>query len=152
MEKATLELPLRWENWSTQLKLAILAREGIVMDLLLADPPEHVVSPPEPAYKDAVENSIAQSERYRRTRDEQAKTAWRNHCLYLETIGVLCGDKPWKVCDQKASFLMFLSLRTEGRRVFNLKIPAVSLDEIPTRNLWNILNKTSIRIHNITFD
>ena len=45
-EKATLEPPLRWEYWRTQLKLAILAREGIVADLLLADPPEHVILPP----------------------------------------------------------------------------------------------------------
>ena len=74
-EKANLEPPLRWENWRTQLKLAILAREGIVVNLLLADPPEHVVLPPETAYKDAVENPTAQLERDRRTRNEQAKTA-----------------------------------------------------------------------------
>ena len=50
-EKATLEPLLRWENWRTQLKLAILAREGIVVDLLLADPPELVVSPQNPLTK-----------------------------------------------------------------------------------------------------
>ena len=73
------------------------------MDLLLADPPEHFVLPPEPAYEDAVENPTAQSERDRRTRNEQAKTARKNHCLRIEAIGVLFGDKPWKICDQKAS-------------------------------------------------
>ena len=52
-EKATLEPPLRWVYWRTQLKLAIHAREGIVVDILLADPPEHVILPPEPAYEDA---------------------------------------------------------------------------------------------------
>ena len=77
-EKATLEPPLRWEYWRTQLKLAILALEGIVVDLLLADPPKHVVLPPEPAYEDAVENPTAQSERDRSIRNEQAKTAWKN--------------------------------------------------------------------------
>ena len=79
-EKATLEPPLRWEYWRTQLKLAALAREEIVVDLLLANPPEHVILPPEPAYEGAVENPTAQSERDRRTRNEQAKTAWKNHC------------------------------------------------------------------------
>ena len=74
-EKATLEPPLRWEHWRTQLKLAILAREGIDVDLLLADPP--VILPREPTYEDAVENPTAQSERDRRTRNEQAKTAWK---------------------------------------------------------------------------
>ena len=47
-KKATPESPLRWENWRTQLKLAILAREGIVVDLLLADHQEHVVLPLNP--------------------------------------------------------------------------------------------------------
>ena len=44
-EKATPEPPLRYEYWRTQ----ILAREGIVVDFLLANPPEHVVLTPEPA-------------------------------------------------------------------------------------------------------
>ena len=55
-EKATLEPPLRWEYWRTQLKLAILAQEGIEVDLLLADPPVNVILPPEPAYEDTVDN------------------------------------------------------------------------------------------------
>ena len=151
-EKETLEPPFRWEYWRTQLKLAILAREGIVVDLLLADPPEHVILPPELAYEEAVENPTAQSERDRRTRNEKAKTAWKNHCQRLEAVGILCGDKPWQLCDRKASSLMYLSLGTEGRRVFNSKNLTVNLDKISTKNLWDVLNKTFIRIHNITFD
>ena len=92
-KKATLEPLLQWEYWRTQLKLAVRAREGIVVDLLLADPPEHVVLPPEHTYEDAVENPTAKSERDRRTRNEQAKTAWKNNCLRIEAISVLCGDK-----------------------------------------------------------
>ena len=61
-EKATLKHPLRWENCRTQLKLATLVRQGIVVDLPLVDPSEHVVLPPEPAYEDAVGNPTAQSE------------------------------------------------------------------------------------------
>ena len=112
-EKATLEPPLRWEYWRTQLKLAILAREGIVVDLLLADPPEHAILLPEPAYEDAVKTTTAQPERDRRTRNEQAKTAWKSHCQHIAVVGILCGDKPWQLCDQKASSLMYLSLGTE---------------------------------------
>ena len=54
-EKATLEPPIRWEFWRIQLKLAILAREGNEVDLLLVDPPK-------PAYEDTVDNPTAQSE------------------------------------------------------------------------------------------
>ena len=100
-EKATLEPPIQWEFWRIQLKPAILAREGIEVDLLLVDPPEHVLLPPEPAYEDAVDNPTAQPERDRRTRNEQAKTAWKNQCQRVITVGVLCGHKPWKLCDQK---------------------------------------------------
>ena len=151
-EKAILEPPLRWKYWRTQLKLAIRAREGIVVDILLADPPDHVILPPEPAYEDAVENPTAQSERDRRTRNEQAKTAWKNRCQRVAAVGILCGDKPWQLCDRKASSLMYLSLGTEGRRELNSKNSTVNLDEFSTRNLWDVLNKTFIRIHNITFD
>ena len=108
--------------------------------------------PPGPAYEDAVENPTAQSERDRRTRNEQAKTAWKNHCQRITAVGILRGDKPWQLCDRKASSLMYLSLGTKGRRVFNFKNLTVNLDEISTRNLWDVLNKTFIRIHNITFD
>ena len=153
-EKATLEPPLRWEYLRTQLKLAILARERIVVDLLLADPPEHVIlpPPPEPAYEDSVENPTAQSERDRRTRNEQAKTAWKNQCHRIAAVGILSGDKPWQLCDRKVSSLMYLSLGTDGRRVFNSKNSTVNLDEISTRNLWDVLNKTFVRTRNITFD
>ena len=134
-EKATLEPPIRWEFWRIQLKIAILAREGIEVDLLLVDPPEHVLLPPEPAYEDAVDNPTAQSERDRRTRNEQAKTAWKNQCQRVMTVGVLCGDKPWKLCDRKASSLMYLSLGMEGRRVFNSKNSTINLETISTKDL-----------------
>ena len=115
-EKTTLEPPLHWDYWRTQLKRAILAREGIVVDVLLADPPEHVVLPPDPTYENAVDNPTAQSEQERRTRNEQARRRGKTTAY---AIGVQCGDKPWKICDRKASSLMYLSLGTEGRRVFN---------------------------------
>ena len=152
-EKATLEPPHQWELWRTQIKLTILAREGIVVDLLLlADPPEDVILPPEPAYEDAIENPTAQSERDRRIGNEGTKTAYKNHCRRLETLSIQCGDKPWKICDLKASSLMYLSLGTEGRRGFNSQNSAVNLNEISTKIIWDLLNNTFIRIHNIIFD
>ena len=72
--------------------------------------------------------------------------------MRIEAIGVLCGDKHWKICNRKASSLMYLSLGMEGRRVFNSKNSTTNLDKISTWNLWDILNKTFIRVHNITFD
>ena len=45
-----------------------------------------------------------------------------------------------------------MSLGTEGRQVFNSKNSTVNFDKISTRNLWDILNKTFIQVHIITFD
>ena len=53
------------------LKLTILAKESISIDTLCEDPPDKVTFPPEPIYEDNVENSTAQSERDRKTRNEQ---------------------------------------------------------------------------------
>ena len=62
-EKPTLEPPLRWDRWQIMLKLAFMAKEGISIDILLGDPPDKVILPPEPIYETDVENSTAQSER-----------------------------------------------------------------------------------------
>ena len=65
-EKPTLEPPLRWDRWQIMLKLAIMAKEDISIDILLEDPPDKVILPPEPIYEDNVENSTCQSERDRK--------------------------------------------------------------------------------------
>ena len=61
-EKPTLEPPLRWDRWQIMLKLAIMAKEGISIDIPLGDPRNKVILPPEPIYETDVENSTAQSE------------------------------------------------------------------------------------------
>ena len=50
--------------------------------------PDKVSLPPEPIYEDVV-NSTAQSERYRKIRNEQLKNTWLNKCQKIETVGVL---------------------------------------------------------------
>ena len=79
-EKPTLEPPLRWDRWQIMLKLAMMVKEGISIDILLEDPPDKVTLLLEPIYEDDVENSTAQSERDRRTRTEQLKDSWLNRC------------------------------------------------------------------------
>ena len=53
-EKPTLKPPLRWDRGQIMLKLAIMAKEGVSVDILLADPPDKVILPPEPIYEDNV--------------------------------------------------------------------------------------------------
>ena len=98
-EKPTLEPPLRWHRRQMMLKLAKLAKKGISIDTLREDSPDKVTFPPKPIYEDNVENSTTQSERNRSTRNEQLKNKWLNKCQKIELAGILCGDKPWKFCN-----------------------------------------------------
>ena len=47
-DKPTPDLPLRWEKWRVQYKLALLAKENIILDTLLGPKPEMVDFPLEP--------------------------------------------------------------------------------------------------------
>ena len=109
------------------LKLAIQAKEGISIDTLRKDPPDKVTLPPEPIYEDNVENSRSQSESDRKTRNEQLKNAWLNRCQNIELVGILCGDKPWSYCDNKAVSLTYLSL---GWRVDEYLVPKNRLSRL----------------------
>ena len=151
-EKQTLEPPLRWDRCQIMLKLAILAKEGISIDTLREDPPDKVTFPPEPIYEDNVENSTAQSERDRNTRNEQLKNAWLNRCQMTELVGILCGDKPWKFCDNKAVSLTYLSLGMEGRRIFGSQEPNIQIDRVTTTDIWESLDQVFTKQRNITFD
>ena len=134
------------------LKLAIMAKEGISIDILLEDPPDKVTLPPEPIYEDDVENSTAQSERDRRTRNEQLENSWLNRCQKIELVGILCGEKPWRYCDGKAVSLKYLSLGIEGRRIFGSQEPSIQIDRVTTKVLWECLDMVFTKQTNITFD
>ena len=49
-ERPTLKTPLRLERWRIILKLAIIAKEGISIDILREAPPFKVILPPEPIW------------------------------------------------------------------------------------------------------
>ena len=88
-EKPTLEPPLGWDRWQIMLKLAIMAKEGISIDIRLEDPPDKVILPLEPKYENNVENSTSQSERDRKIRNEQLKNSWLNCCPKVELVGII---------------------------------------------------------------
>ena len=122
------------------LKLAILAKKGISIDIL-REPPNKVTLPPEPIYEEDVNNSSAQSERDRRIQNEQLKNAWLNKCQKIETAEILCGDRQWKFCYIKAVSLTYLRLGMEGRRIFGSQEPTIQIDQISTKDLWESFDK-----------
>ena len=51
-DKPTPDPPLRWQKWRVQYKLALLAKENIILDTLLGPKPEMVDLPLGPIYED----------------------------------------------------------------------------------------------------
>ena len=140
-DKPTPDPPLRWEKWRVQYKLALLAKENIIVDTL----------PLEPIYKETIVGASAQSERERNARNAQQKMNWQNKCQRLIEVGIMCGDKPWSLADRKTVSLLYLSIGIEGRRILNCKNPHIMIDTLSTVNFWKIVEEAFIRPRNITF-
>ena len=113
-----------------------MAKEGIPINILLEGPPDKVILPPELIYEDNAENSTSQSERDRRMRNEQLKNSWLNRCQKIQFVGILCVEKSWNYCDNKAVSLTYLSLGMEGRRIFGSQEPNIQIDRVTTKDLW----------------
>ena len=151
-EKPTATPSLTWDKWTQQWKLALLAKEGIQLDNLLNDPPTTVTYPPEPTYKDPLKNHTQATERDRKVRNQQLKVNWQNRCKKVDEIGILCGDKPWGICEQKAISLLYLSIGTEGRRIFKSKHPHFQIEKQPFTELWQAMEDSFTKVRNITYD
>ena len=151
-EKPSADLPLKWEKWQMQAKLALLAKENIALDVLLEPKPKSVQLPLEPIYENTITGSSAQLERERLAKNAQLKMNWENRCQKQLEIGIMCGDKPWTQVDRKTVSMLYLSLGTEGRRIICSRNPHLKMDILTTVELWNIIESTFIRQGNITFD
>ena len=151
-DKPTPDPLLRWEKWRVQYKLALLAKENIILDTLLGPKPEMVDLPLEPIYEETIVGSSAQLERERNARNAQQKMNWQNKCQRLIEVGIMCGDKLWPLADRKRVSLLYLSIGVEGRRILNCKNPLIKIDTLTTVEFWKIVEEAIIRPRNIAFD
>ena len=124
----------------------MLAKEGIQLDNLLNDPQAAVTYPPEPLYEEPVENNTQATERDRKVRNQQLKVNWQNRCKKIEEIGILCGDKPWGICEQKSISLLYLSIGTEGGRIFKSKYPHFQIEKQPFKELWQAMEDSFTKV------
>ena len=123
LDRATSYPPIRWKKWRIQVKLAILARENITLDILLHPKPTHVRLPVEPKYEKAIEDATEQTERHSQIRKSQLKLQWELKCQKSTEAGVLCDKRPWSLCDQKCVSVLYLSIGREERRLLTQKFP-----------------------------
>ena len=151
-ERATSEPPMRWGKLRILVKLAIPKRENISLDTPLQPKPSRVQIPAEPKYETTVEVATEQTERDRQIRNSQLNLQWELKCQKITEAGVLCGERPWSLCDQKCVSLLYLSFGTEGRRLLTQKVPHDNIYDLSTLKLWEMMEVAFIRPRNITFD
>ena len=151
-ERPISDPTIRWEKWRIQVKLAILARENITIDTLLQPKPSTVRLPVEPKYEMPIEDTTEEAERERRIRNNQLKLQWELKCQKITEAGILCGERPWNLCNQKCVSLLYLSIGTEGRRLLTQKFPHDNIYDLTTLKLWKMMEIALIRPRNITFD
>ena len=94
-----------------------------------------VTYPPEPTYEEPVENNTQATERDQKVRNQQLKVNWQYPFEKNDEIGILCGDEPWGICKQKYASLLYLSIGTEGRRIFQSKHPHFQIEKEPFNEL-----------------
>ena len=152
-ERPTSDPPIRWEKWRIQVKLTNLARENITLDTLLQPKPSTVRLPAEPKYEMAIEDATKETERDRQIRNSQLKLQWELKYQKITEAGVLCGERPWQLCDQKyVSLFLYFSTGTEGRRLLTQKFPQDNIHDLTTLKIWEVIEIAFIRPRNITFD
>ena len=122
-EKPTLEPPLRWDRWQIMLKLAIMAKEGISIDILLEDP---------------------------HTRSSYLLNLYTRIMLKIAHLSAV--KNPGSILITKAVSLTYLSLGMEGRRILGSREPNIQIDRVTTKDLWESLDRVFTKQRTITFD
>ena len=90
--------------------------------------------------------------RDRKIRNQQLKVNWQNRCKKIDESGILCGDKPWEFCEQKAISLLYLCIGKEGGRIFKSKYPHLQIEKQPFKDLWKATNDSFTKIRKSTYD
>ena len=137
--------PVRWEKWGVQYKLALLAKESIILGTFLEPKPQMVDLPLKPICQESIAGSLAKSEIGRNARNAQEKMNRQNKCQRLNEMGIMFGDKPWPLAEKKTISLLYLSTGVEGRRILSRKSPHIMIDTLSTEEVWKIVEAASIR-------
>ena len=95
-----------------------LACENIAINKLLGENLQQVVLPKESVYKMAKADTTERSDRDRQSRNSQLRPQWdtkRQKVIEAyHMAGILCGERPWTISDQRSVSFLCLIVGTEG--------------------------------------
>ena len=133
-------------------KIALVAKENIILGPFLVPKPEIVENALEPLYEETIVGSSTKSEREGSARNAQQKMNWQKQMSNLIKIGKMWGENPWPLADQKTVYLLHLSSGAAGRKIVNCKIFHIMTDTQTSAEFGKIVEVAFIRPRNITFD
>ena len=152
-EKPSHEPPLEWRKWNSVFEAAVFAKEDIPCATLRGNKPANVDLPKRPKFETAVGNETDDEKREREIRNSIAQTRWENDCEKARQKGIMCGDSnTWDKADRKTVGLMFLSLGTEGRKIFLRKNGSVDLATCSYKDMSKHCKDSFEKPRNLTFD
>ena len=130
-EKPSHEPPLEWRKWNNVFEAAVFAKEDIPCSTLRGVKPTTVDLPKRPKFETPVGEETQGEKREREVRNLITQTRWENDCEKARQKGIKCGDThTWEKSDRKSVGLMFLSLGTEGRKIFLRKNGTVDISTL----------------------
>ena len=95
-----------WKNGRHK-KLALLAKEGFNLDVLLNPKPTTISLPPEPHYE-PTDDPTEVTERERKSLKAQLKLSWELNRQKITDVRKHCRDRPWDLSDEKRVSLLYL--------------------------------------------
>ena len=136
------------------MKLAILAKEGFNVDVLLNPKLTTVDFPSEQRYQQPIDYPFEAPEPERKSRKTQFKLSWELKCQNVMHAGILCYDHPCVLCNQKCACasMLYSTIGTEDRRILNQKKPQAVIIELTTIDLWTIMEAAFVRPLKLTFN
>ena len=149
-----MEPPVEWPIWAATLKLAIMAQNSIIVDSLLKHKPKmkDLTYPAEPTYESPTENETQAQHRERDLRNNKGKVDWDTECKQIAFKGPIVNDVPWDEADLKVRSLIYLSLRTEGQRIYQQRFPHSDIERITVFELAHELSFSFTQPRNITYN
>ena len=113
-ERASAEPPLEWSRWAAILEMAVFAKDGIEIRILLRARPT-LVETAEPVYKLEIQGETEAQRKNREVHNQEKRVSWENHVIKAREKGVLCNSYRWDEADARVRSYLFLCLRAEGQ-------------------------------------
>ena len=152
-EKSSLEPPLEWSKWFVIFTAALFAKEDIDATTLTGTKPPSVTLPKRPRAETAVPEETADQKAQREVRNSISQTKWENECNKARAKGIMCGEMTWDRAERKSVNLLFLSIGTEGRKIFLRKQSGtINMETCSFKDMVKGCKDSFEKVRNLTFD